>query len=488
MAKELLNIGAAYVRVSDERQGEYSPASQIKMIREYAARDGYQIPDHYVFYDDGISGKSAKKRDAFNEMIAHAKDKTHPFDAIFVWKFSRFARNQEEAMVYKNLLKKHQVSVVSVSEPIPEGHYGSLIERIIEWMDEFYLTNLSTEVTRGMSEKIARGEPTAPPPFGYVMRDKMFFPDEDGPADIVREVYQRYADGEGQRDIAVSLGERGIRTKWGNLPDNRYVDYMLNNPCYIGKLRRSTGGSRSVSKRDYHNDNVLIVDGHHSPIIPLELWERVQMRLEEQKRAYPKYAKKGQPVEHMLKGLVRCSSCGGTLAINGWSGKNSRNLQCCNYSKGLCTVSHSIAQHKIEEAVIAGLEQALGAKQFTIVPKQNKKADTDTVDYDKLIAVEERKLARAKEAYLAEIDSLEQYKENKTEIAKRIEALMKKRDDRTVMSFDVAAYTNKVAGIVDFLKSDDVTPKAKNEALRAIVEKVVYDKAKQNVAIYFYAL
>ena len=56
---ELLKIGAAYVRVSDERQDEYSPDSQLKKIREYAARDGYMIPDEYVFYDDGISGKSA---------------------------------------------------------------------------------------------------------------------------------------------------------------------------------------------------------------------------------------------------------------------------------------------------------------------------------------------------------------------------------------------------------------------------------------------
>ena len=167
--EELLNVGAAYIRVSDERQDEYSPDSQLKKIRENAAKDGYIIPDEYVFYDDGISGKSARRRDDFNRMIAIAKEKTHPFDRIYVWKFSRFARNQEESMVYKNLLQKKGVTVKSVSEPIPEGHFGSLIERIIEWMDEFYLVNLSTEVQRGMTEKVSRGEPVVPPPFGYKM-------------------------------------------------------------------------------------------------------------------------------------------------------------------------------------------------------------------------------------------------------------------------------------------------------------------------------
>ena len=155
MKNELLNIGAAYIRVSDERQDEYSPDSQLKKIREYAEKEGCVIPDEYVFYDDGISGKSVRKRESFNQMIAIAKEKNHPFDRIYVWKFSRFARNQEESMVYKNLLQKKGVTVKSVSEPIPEGHFGTLIERIIEWMDEFYLVNLGVEVTRGMTEKVS---------------------------------------------------------------------------------------------------------------------------------------------------------------------------------------------------------------------------------------------------------------------------------------------------------------------------------------------
>ena len=71
-------------------------------------------------------------------MIALAKSKEHPIDTIIVWKFSRFARNQEESIVYKSLLKKNDVDVVSISEPLVDGPFGSLIERIIEWMDEYY--------------------------------------------------------------------------------------------------------------------------------------------------------------------------------------------------------------------------------------------------------------------------------------------------------------------------------------------------------------
>ena len=78
-------IGAAYIRVSDESQDEYSPDSQLKKIREQAAKDGIYIPDEYVFYDDGISGRNTKKRADFNRMIGLAKEKDHPFEVIYVW-------------------------------------------------------------------------------------------------------------------------------------------------------------------------------------------------------------------------------------------------------------------------------------------------------------------------------------------------------------------------------------------------------------------
>lgn len=488
MDNDLLRIGAAYIRVSDERQDEYSPDSQLKKIREYAAKDGYMIPDEFVYYDDGISGKSTKKRDDFNRMIAIAKEKTHPFDVIYVWKFSRFARNQEEAMVYKNLLRKSNVSVVSVSEPIPEGHFGSLIERIIEWTDEYYLVNLGVEVMRGMTEKASRGEPTCAPPFGYIMREGKYYPDEEsGKANIVREVFTLYSNGVKQREIALILANKGIRTRYGKKPEKRWVDYMLHNSCYIGKIRWCTDGTKSVSKGKLDNENIMVVDGHHEPLISMELWEKVQKILEAQKRAYPKYAKKEQQVDYMLKGLVRCSACGGSLAAGGASGKAKvRCLQCCNYSRGSCRTSHSITIPKIEAAFVEGLKQAVEEKQFPIIPNTPKKSNPNSIDFDKLIAVEERRLARAKEAYLAEIDTIEQYAVNKKEITARIDDLKARRDKEIVKEIDFDVFADKVAGIVEFIERDDVTPSSKNEALHNIIEKIVYEKAKGNLAIYFH--
>ena len=137
----MIKTACAYVRVSTDKQEELSPDSQIREIKEYAARNNMLISKIYV-EEHGISGKNASKRPAFQEMIATCKEKSHPYDVVLVWKFSRFARNIDESTYYKSILrKKCNVDVQSVSEPIIEGMYGRLIEMVIEWSDEFYLYN-----------------------------------------------------------------------------------------------------------------------------------------------------------------------------------------------------------------------------------------------------------------------------------------------------------------------------------------------------------
>ena len=145
-------VAALYIRVSTEDQTELSPDAQKRLLLDYAQKNDMIVSGDFIF-TESVSGRHAQKRPEFQKMIALAKQPSHPIDVILVWKFSRFARNQEESIVYKSMLKKDNVDVISVSEPLIEGPFGSLIERIIEWMDEYYSIRLSGEVLRGMKEK-----------------------------------------------------------------------------------------------------------------------------------------------------------------------------------------------------------------------------------------------------------------------------------------------------------------------------------------------
>ena len=181
-----------YIRVSTHDQEEISPDSQEHLLRDYAAKNNIVILK--IFTDLGISGRKADKRPGFQEMIGLAKGPDHPVDCILVWKFSRFARNQEESIVYKSLLKKqHNVDVISISEPLADGPFGSLIERIIEWMDEYYSIRLSGEVFRGMKENATRGAYQARPPLGYKVIERgkppVIVPEENTNIITAVEVY-----------------------------------------------------------------------------------------------------------------------------------------------------------------------------------------------------------------------------------------------------------------------------------------------------------
>lgn len=477
-----LKYAAAYIRVSDHRQEEYSPASQLKQIREFAKKNGYIVPDEFVYQDDGISAKTVTKRPQFNNMIATAKEKTPPFEAILVWKFSRFARNQEESIVYKSLLKKNGVDVISVSEPIMEGPFGGLIERIIEFFDEFYLIRLSGEVRRGMTEKVERGEPICAPAFGYRIENKQYYPSDDAP--IVRDVFESYLNGEPMRRIAQRLGSLGVRTRFGNPPDHRWIDYMLNNPVYIGKIRWCPDG-RAASRRDYHNEKNMITDGKHEPIIDVELWNAVQKKIADTKLRYGKFQRTQQPVQFMLKGLVRCSSCGSTLVAV--TDKKTLRLQCHSYSRGTCHVSHSVTAQMINEAVIKTLENCISTNNFDLEIKSNYVSKNGT-DYEKLIADAKKKLHRVREAYMNGIDTIEEYTEAKKSITAEIERIKKERlEEASKSDTRIMNFAERVQEVYSFITNDSNTEQSKNEALRTIISRIVYNKADKSVSVHFYA-
>ena len=217
-------------------QEELSPDAQLRLIREYCDRHNYILPEEYIFMDIGISGKKAEKRNDFMRMISLAKQKQgSPFEAILVWKFNRFARNQEESIVYKSMLRnKCNVDVISLTQTITEDIYGGLIERIIEWTDEFYSIQLAEDVTRGMTENALRGNFQASPALGYRVIQKGVPPivDEDQAA-IVRTIFKLYTSSTmGFYEIARHLNSLGYKTRNKREFEARGIKYILQNPIF----------------------------------------------------------------------------------------------------------------------------------------------------------------------------------------------------------------------------------------------------------------
>ena len=76
-----------YGRISTLDKGQDAEL-QLVPLREYAQARGWTIHKEYV--DDGISG-AKERRPALDQLMADAKRRL--FDAVFVWRFDRFARS-----------------------------------------------------------------------------------------------------------------------------------------------------------------------------------------------------------------------------------------------------------------------------------------------------------------------------------------------------------------------------------------------------------
>ena len=472
-----MKTAAAYIRVSTEDQIEFSPDSQLKAIRKYAKEHDLILPEEFVFADEGISGRKTDKRVQFQRMIGTAKLKPKPFDVILLWKFSRFARNREDSIVYKSMLRKQcGIEVVSISEQLTEDKTSILIEALIEAMDEYYSLNLAEEVRRGMSEKFSRGGVVSQPPFGYRMQDGIFFPDETA-APIVQMIFQDYLSGVPVRQIARKLNEMGVMSRHGNPFENRTVEYILTNPVYLGKLRRSLTGDRS----DRYHEQDQCVDGHHQPIITQEVFDAAQAKRADTKKMYKKYARHDQPVQFMLKGMVRCDNCGGTLVMS----STGNGLQCHNYGRGKCKISHSISIAKINAAVLDKIREDLADPDFeSRVIKQNVPKSAES-PIPALIEKEERKLERVREAFEAGIDTLEEYRQNKQRITERLSALRTELAE-VAPSPDTSAFMGRVETSLTTLTDPCASEIIKNQVLHTFVEQIIFMKPSGRIEIVYH--
>lgn len=469
-----MKTAAAYIRVSTDDQIEYSPDSQLKALRDYAKRNDMILPEEFVFMDEGISGRTTAKRPEFNRMIGIAKTKPKPFDVILLWKFSRFARNREDAIVYKSMLRKQLgIEVVSISENVGDDKMSVLIEAMIEAMDEYYSINLAEEVKRGMLEKVSRGEPVSIPAFGYDIVNKNYVPNPET-SPIVKSIFEDFLNGSGAREIAQKLNALDIRTSRGGLWENRTVEYILRNPVYIGKIRWNPAGR---TRRNYESSTIMIIDGHHEAIIDENTFNAVQEKIGEIKALYGKTTKKqNHPTEpFMLYGLVKCSNCGATLSRS--AGKS---VQCYKYAHGKCNVSHNISMSKLNDLVLNTLEQIFNG---TIPPEYSERiqeSDASSDNTASLLSAEKRKLERVKAAYEAGIDTLDEYKENKRKITERIRLLESEQPKKPKSKKPLKQQLE----IVKQLRDPSMSEEDKNKLLRTVVDYIVFRRPDCSVQIF----
>jgi site-specific DNA recombinase len=103
--------GIVYARVSTQHQAEdeLPIASQVAELRAAVIAAGATCE---VVTDEGISGTDLESRAGLQSIASRARDAHPGFTWVLVWKLSRFARNMEEGLVYRALLRKRGIDLI----------------------------------------------------------------------------------------------------------------------------------------------------------------------------------------------------------------------------------------------------------------------------------------------------------------------------------------------------------------------------------------
>ena len=292
-SNEIYTKCACYIRVSTDDQVEYSPTSQLKLLLKYALENNLFIDKNFIFHDDGISGTNTKNRNSFLKMISVAKSKPKPFEKILVYDFSRFARNKEESVMYKTLLrKKLKIDIISITQPLTDGKERVILESMYEAMDEYYSLNLSENVTRGKREKAERGEHNGFAPYGYTILNKKLVIHEKN-AELVRKIFDMFIDTQNIKYICNTLNDLGVKSTRGKLWGRKTLKLILTNKVYIGYVK--------------NGDNYY--KGNHAPIIDKDKFNKVQ-EIWKYRDEHFKKCKEQVQHNHWLRGILKCGECG----------------------------------------------------------------------------------------------------------------------------------------------------------------------------------
>ena len=400
-----------YARYSSDNQREESIEGQIRECTAYAEKNGITILRHYI--DRAFSAKT-DNRPEFQNMIKDSGKRL--FDMVIVWKLDRFARNRYDSARYKTLLKRNGVKVVSATEVISNGAEGIILESVLEGYAEYYSADLSEKVVRGMTENALKSKYNGGTlPIGYQIDSDQCFQLDPLTAPFVLEAFQRYDEGATMTQIRDWLNERGVKNTRGQEMTYNSVQHLLKNRRYIG---------------EYTYRDIVVPDGIPA-IVPQDLFDRVQGRLEKNKKAPARHKAED---DYLLTTKLFCGYCGAYLC--GESGTshtgNVHHYYKCVSVKKKRTECHKksvrkewiedlvvsetmkmVMDDKVIEAIVSMLMDLLDRENVNLPLYEQQLRETDTAIQNMLNAIQQGILTKSTKGRLEELEATKEELEAK---------------------------------------------------------------------------
>ena len=436
-----------YARFSSDNQRTESIDAQIRAIREYCVNNKITVVKIYA--DKAISGTSTDNREEFLKMIKDSKSDL--FDYVIVHKLDRFARNRYDQAIFEKKLNDNNVKIISVLEQFNDSPESVILKSVLTGMSEYFSLNLSREVKKGKNENFENCQHIGgTPPLGLdVDKETKLYIINEEEAKTVRLIYELYVHKKmGGRLIAQYLESHDIKklshkNTRGDMFAAAYIQDILRNPTYCGKIAYGRRKQEKVhgTRNDYRivwNDDYLLTDGIHQPIVSVEDWEEAQARLRSQATKYKRYDRQENEHAYLLTGIIKCPECGAGMYVSksvkkrpdGSYYKEFRYYGCKHrrMDKGQkCTFKNQLPMELMDQAVAEVIVSLVSRPDFAAMMAEKINAEIDISALLEEIAHYEKQLRQqyaVKDRLAEDIDQLDpddrHYQRRKSDLEERL--------------------------------------------------------------------
>lgn len=377
-------LAAIYARYSSDRQRETSLADQEAVCRRRAESDGLTVVEIYA--DAAISG-SRQDRPQYQRLLEDAG--SGRWQALLVEDLSRLSRDEIEGNQAVRRLEYRGIRVIGVSDGYDSDRPGRTAQRSVRaLLSALYLEDLAARTHRGQEGQVARGFRAGGMPYGYrPVRTETGSKLEIDPeqAEIVREIWSRFAKGESPRSITADLNARSVpspRTSnrkgapswvssalYGHPAKGTGI---LRNPIYLGRqiwnrskwIKDPDTGRRT--RRERPQAEWQISEHPELRIIDVELEQRVERRhaliaanSQRARTTMKNNGSAGPRPRYLLSGLMTCAHCGApVVSVGGHPGRYG--CSAARYrGNAVCDQRSTIVRHKLERHLLDAVRKDL---------------------------------------------------------------------------------------------------------------------------------
>jgi DNA invertase Pin-like site-specific DNA recombinase len=360
---------AIYARYSSDNQRDASIADQLRICREFAARQGWTVVQEFT--DHAISGATLL-RSGFQALMRDALNRR--FDIVLAESLDRFSRDQEDTAGLFKRLTFAGVNIVTLAEgDITHLHIG-----FKGTMNALFLKDLPEKTHRGLRGRVEDGKSAGGLCYGYrvvkalnagtvTTGEREVVPEE---ARLVERIFRDFIAGISPKQIAKNLNREGIAGPFGGAcsPSTIYGNAkrgtgILDNELYVGRLVwnrlryvKNPDSGKRVSRLNPESE-WMSRSVPQLRIVPDEIWAAAKARPATHQACGKDRGRhrRGKWPQYLFSGLTKCGICGAGFIM---SGKN--RLGCFGArDQGRCDNHLTIRRDEVEARVLKALQEKL---------------------------------------------------------------------------------------------------------------------------------